>query len=111
MAIEGHIDWYIAGNSIDNLSYILTKNGLSKEAVYVILRDIVADLTVTVIDHEIIQKVLKEWGSDIEDAIAYYSAIYSGVSHIVTRNAVDFIHDEATICTPSDFLRLMEAKV
>jgi predicted nucleic acid-binding protein len=58
------------------------------------------DLTLSVLD-----KALSSSISDFEDAVQFYTAVYSDADYIITRNVKDFPQDSIPVLTPTEFLR------
>lgn len=66
------------------------------------LRNILSpiDLSVSLLDKAISSI------SDFEDAVQFYTAVYSEVDYIITRNVKHFPQDNIPVLTPTEFLVL-----
>ena len=61
------------------------------------------DLTAALLDRAISSTI-----ADFEDAVQFYSAVYSDADYIITRNAKDFPQDSIPVLSPAAFLNLKE---
>ncbi len=61
------------------------------------------DLSVSLLDKAISSSI-----SDFEDAVQFYTAVYSGADYIITRNARHFPQDHIPVLAPADFLILTQ---
>ena len=59
------------------------------------------DLTVSLLD-----KAISSSMTDFEDAVQFYTAVYSEADYIITRNVKHFPQDNIPVLTPTDFLVL-----
>ena len=81
---------------------IFRSRGLS----YPLIRDLrnllpPVDLTTQLLDRAISSTI-----ADFEDAVQFYSAVYSDADCIITRNAKDFPQDGIPVLSPTAFLNL-----
>ena len=67
------------------------------------LRNILSpiDLSVSLLDKAISSSI-----SDFEDAVQFYTAVYSEADYIITRNVKHFHQDNIPVLTPTEFLVL-----
>ena len=67
------------------------------------LRNILSpiDLSVSLLDKAISSSI-----SDFEDAVLFYTAVYSEADYIITRNVKHFPQDNIPVLTPTEFLVL-----
>ena len=61
------------------------------------------DLTVSLLD-----KAISSTMTDFEDAVQFYTAVYSEADYIITRNVKHFPQDNIPVLTPTDFLVLTQ---
>ena len=59
------------------------------------------DLSVSLLDKAIASSI-----ADFEDAVQFYTAVYSEADYIITRNVRHFPQDNIPVLTPADFLVL-----
>ena len=59
------------------------------------------DLSVSLLDKAISSSI-----SDFEDAVQFYTAVYSETDYIITRNVKHFPQDNIPVLTPTEFLVL-----
>ena len=59
------------------------------------------DLSVSLLDKAISSSI-----SDFEDAVQFYTAVYSEADYIITRNVKHFPQDNIPVLTPTEFLVL-----
>ena len=92
-----------------NIHYVLRKLK-SKDYALQTLRKLRIIVDVFSIDEKHIDQALNSAFSDFEDAIQYYSAKSSipvaGI--IITRNKKDYKHSSITVCTPEEYLAILE---
>lgn len=48
--------------------------------------------------------------SDYEDAVMAETALRTGMEYIVTRNIKDYVKSAVSVCTPKNFLEILEQK-
>jgi len=65
-----------------------------------------ADLSVSLLDKAISSPI-----SDFEDAVQFYTAVYSEADYIITRNVKHFPQGNIPVLTPTEFLVLISASV
>ena len=61
------------------------------------------DLTVSLLDKALVSTI-----SDFEDAVQFYTAVYSEADYIITRNAKHFPTDQIPVLSPTDFRTLVK---
>ena len=61
------------------------------------------DLSVSLLDKAISSSI-----SDFEDAVQFYTAVYSEADYIITRNMKHFPQENIPVLTPTDFLALTQ---
>jgi predicted nucleic acid-binding protein len=98
------IQCYIASITPLNVFYIARKS-LSIENRLKIIRQLLLQVEVTAIGHEILLKAFDFGFSDYEDAVQYACAEADGVEAIVTRNVDDYKNAKLPVFTPNDFLQ------
>lgn len=63
------------------------------------------DLSVSLLDKAISSSI-----SDFEDAVQFYTAVYSEADYIITRNVKHFPQENIPVLTPTDFLVLTQSE-
>ena len=91
-----------------NIHYILRKLK-SKDYALQSLRKLRIIIRVYSIHEKQINQALNSEFSDFEDAIQYYSAKISKINFIITRNKIDYKHSSITVCTPEEYLAILES--
>jgi len=91
-----------------NIYYILRKLK-SKDYALQSLRKFRIIVGVFSIDEKHIDQALNSEFSDFEDAIQHYSAKSSQINFIITRNKQDYKHSSITVCTPEEYLVILES--
>jgi len=103
----GKADGFASAITFCTISYVLRKyaTGDTLKRHLRALRDTLppVDLTAALLDKAIASTI-----ADFEDAVQYYSAVYTEADYIITRNAKDFPQDSIPVLSPSAFLRLRE---
>jgi hypothetical protein len=62
------------------------------------------------VDDSIIQKALEAGFKDFEDSVQYFTAVENKIDYIITRNVADYKGSTIPVCTPTDFLKLLETE-
>ena len=57
---------------------------------------------------QLLDRAISSTITDFEDAVQFYSAVYSDADYIITRNAKDFPQDSIPVLSPAAFLNLKE---
>lgn len=97
------IQCYVASITPLNVFYVARKS-LNLEDRLNLIRQLLHQVEVTAISHEILVKAFDFGFSDYEDAVQYACAEADGVEAIVTRNVDDYKNAKLPIYTPGDFL-------
>ena len=101
----GKADGCISALTLCTVSYVLRKfsTGDTMKRQLRDLRNILppVDLTSSVLDKAIASNI-----ADFEDAVQFYSAVYTEADYIITRNAKDFPQDSIPVLSPTAFLQL-----
>jgi predicted nucleic acid-binding protein len=103
-AEKGQIELCASTLSLCNIAYILRKL-VPRTNIPSILTDLSALLTFTSIDGAVIADALQSDFSDFEDAVQHFSATHhGGITHLITRNPIDFTRSLIPVFTPEDYL-------
>lgn len=102
---SGKMDGHVSALTLCTVAYVLRKCVEPKTMRHKLrqFRNIVHPIDIT---GSIIDKAIDSPISDFEDAVQFYSAIYSDCDYIITRNVKHFPKDEIPVLTPSAFLAL-----
>jgi predicted nucleic acid-binding protein len=93
-----------------NIHHILRKLK-SKAYALQTLRKLRMLVGVLSVDERHIDQALSSAFTDFEDAIQYHSAKSSQMDFIITRNKKDYKHSDITVCTPEEYLAILESKL
>jgi len=102
---SGRAEGIVSTLTLCTVAYVLRKNvapGIMKRSLREfrnVLRPV--DLSVSIIDKAIDSSV-----TDFEDAVQFYTAVYSDADYIITRNVKHFPQKNIPVLTPTDFLAL-----
>ena len=77
--------------------YLFSKKNKNLKNVNVALKEFFRQFTFTTEDNIVMKKVFSSTFDDLEDALQYYSAQYSGIDLIITKNKKDFINAKGII--------------
>jgi predicted nucleic acid-binding protein len=91
-----------------NIYYILRKLK-SKDYALQSLRKFRIIIGVFPVNEKHIDQAINSEFSDFEDAIQYYSAKSSQINFIITRNKQGYKHSSITVCTPEEYLAILES--
>ena len=103
------IQCYIASITPLNVFYIARKSHSLEDRLRII-RQLLLQVEVTAISHEILLRAFDFGFSDYEDAVQYACAEADGVEAIVTRNLSDFKNAKLPVFTPNDFLQHLKSR-
>ena len=103
-------DGYIAATSITDIYYIQRRYYRDQEKAKDNLVKILSLYDVIDITRTDCRNAIRSSISDYEDAVLVESAIRNDIDCIVTRNTKDFKNSGITICTSTEFLRLLKTK-
>lgn len=102
---KGRAEGVVSAITFCTVSYVLRKfsTGDTMKRQLRDLRNILppVDLTAAVLDKAIASSI-----TDFEDAVQFYSAVYTEADYIITRNAKDFPQDSIPVLSPTAFLQL-----
>ncbi|MBR4220564.1 MAG: PIN domain-containing protein [Victivallales bacterium] len=103
----GKVEGIISALTLCTISYILRKYvtpGTMRTKLQ-LFRNVLTpvDLSVSLLD-----KALASSISDFEDAVQFYTAVYSEADYIITRNAKHFPSNHIPVLSPTDYLALMK---
>lgn len=105
----GKAEGCISALTLCTISYVLRKlvTPVTMRARLRDLRNVLTpiDLSVSLLDKAISSKL-----ADFEDAVQFYTAVYSEADYIITRNVKHFPQENIPVLTPTDFLALTLTK-
>ncbi len=109
-AANKRVDAFITAKSVTDIYYLIHRSTHSDKET----RKILSNLFVIfeVIDSAGLDclKALSSEMTDYEDAVMTETALRTGMDWIVTRNVKDYGKSPVSVCTPSEFLSLIEQK-
>ncbi len=103
------IECYIASITPLNVFYVARKS-LNLKGRLEIIRQLLLQVKVTPIGHEILLRAFDFGFSDYEDAVQYACAEADGLEAIVTRNVDDYKNAKLPVFTPDDFLQHLKSQ-
>ncbi len=92
-----------------NIYYVLRRMK-SKEYALQSLRKLRILVNVLSLDQKHTDQALNSHFTDFEDALQYYSARSKKLDYIITRNKKDCKHSAIIVCTPEEFLAILDSK-
>ena len=108
LVVNGKVQAFITPSIVHILGYWLTKaygNSKAKE----LLLELLVDVKVVDISHDITLIALHSKIKDIEDALQYYTAIHHKLDYFISRDK-SLLKDaipSLPVCTPQEFLKLI----
>jgi len=93
---------------VNTFYYARKETGIEKAREFI--RDLLNSFELAYTDKPICLSALESGRNDFEDAVQEFSAIYSGVSIIVTRNTGDFKNSQLQVFDPTAFIEWMKVK-
>lgn len=103
----GKVQGCISALTLCTVSYVLRKY-VAPGTMRNKLRDFRNVLTPVDLSVSLLDKAISSSISDFEDAVQFFSAVYSEVDYIITRNVKHFPQDNIPVLTPTDFLVLTQ---
>lgn len=103
LAESGRLDACISAVSFSNCWYLVRKQAgraIADKGVR-LLRDVFTTVDLT---SQVLNQAIDAGFADFEDAIQFHSAVKSGATCIITRNADHFPREPFSILSPPDFL-------
>ena len=104
----GKAEGRISVLTLCTVAYVLRKF-LTPENMRSKLRDFRNILTPVDLSVSLLDKAISSTISDFEDAVQFYTAVYSEADYIITRNVKHFPQENIPVLTPTDFLVLTQA--
>ncbi|GHU68181.1 DNA-binding protein [Clostridia bacterium] len=105
LAESGEVDGYINANSITDIYYILKRNIEDEKKVRVLLKTLIAFVTVVDVTSADVDAAFELKFEDYEDALLAQCSKRIGAGYIVTRNMPDFRKSPVQAITPENFIR------
>ena len=102
---SGKTDGRISALTLCTVSYVLRKF-VTPGTMRTKLREFRNILTPVDLSVSLLDKAIASSIADFEDAVQFYTAVYSGADYIITRNVRHFPQDNIPVLTPTDFLVL-----
>ena len=107
LAEKLEVNGFTSALVFSNVCYVLRKI-IGKEDTLDFLRKLEMILSVIPIEKSSVHSALYSGFTDFEDGIEHYSAVYSNMDCIVTRNVDDYKTSALPVYTPTEFLALVE---
>ena len=103
----GKVEGIISALTLCTISYILRKY-VTPGTMRTKLQQFRNVLTPVDLSVSLLDKALASSISDFEDAVQFYTAVYSEADYIITRNAKHFPSNHIPVLSPTDYLALMK---
>ena len=103
----GKVEGIISALTLCTISYILRKY-VTPGTMRTKLQQFRNVLTPVDLSVSLLDKALASPISDFEDAVQFYTAVYSEADYIITRNAKHFPSNHIPVLSPTDYLALMK---
>ena len=104
---SGKADGRVSALTLCTVSYVLRKF-VTPGTMRTKLREFRNILTPVDLSVSLLDKAIASSIADFEDAVQFYTAVYSEADYIITRNIRHFPQDNIPVLTPTDFLVLMK---
>ena len=104
---SGKADGRISALTLCTVAYVLRKF-VSPGTMRTKLRELRNVLTPVDLSVSLLDKAIASPVADFEDAVQFYTAVYSEADYIITRNAKHFPQENIPVLSPTDFLVLMK---
>ena len=103
----GKAEGCISALTLCTISYVLRKL-VTPVTMRARLRDLRNVLTPVDLSVSLLDKAISSRLADFEDAVQFYTAVYSEADYIITRNVKHFPQENIPVLTPTDFLALTQ---
>ena len=107
LADRKKIKIFTSPSSISNTYYLLSKYENTKTALEKI-RKFKVLCSISMMDHEVVEKAINSDFKDFEDAMQYFSALASHCDLIVTRNEKDFKNAMIPVMNGESYLQTLK---
>ena len=101
----GKAEGSVSALTLCTVSYVLRKFSTADTLRHQI-RDLRNTLPPVDLTASLLDKAISSTIADFEDAVQFYSAVYTDADFIITRNAKDFPQDAIPVLSPTAFLQL-----
>ena len=105
----GKANGCISALTLCTISYVLRKL-VTPVTMRTKLRDLRNVLTPIDLSVSLLDKAISSTIADFEDAVQFYTAVYSEADYIITRNVKHFPQENIPVLTPTDFLALTQTE-
>lgn len=105
LAVDGELELLISDLSIANIKYI-TRKDFTIDKFYETLSAFRSVFTIVPVGENAVDEALALKARDFEDALQYFSAVYSHADYLLTRNIKDYGFASMKVMTPADFIQL-----
>ena len=105
----GKADGVVSAITFCTISYVLRKFSTADTLRHQI-RDLRNTLPPVDLTASLLDKAISSTIADFEDAVQFYSAVYTDADFIITRNAKGFPQDGIPVLSPTAFLQLKRIK-
>lgn len=103
-AEKGQIEGRVSAISFDTMFYIL-RSDIGSAKAQTELKRLRKHIHISAVDSEVVDAALNAGWADLEDALQYYSAVYSECKALITRNMRDFPdNSDLPVFTPLEFI-------
>ena len=109
LADNGQVTIIVSALSYATVSYFLIKFE-NREKSQEKIRKFKVISEICALDESIIEKGLNSNFADFEDALQYFSALYSGCNLLITRNGKDFKESYLPVMTAEEYLVVHKEK-
>ncbi len=92
-----------------NIYYVLRRMRSQKFALQS-LRKLRIIVGVLPLDQKHVDQAMNSEFMDFEDALQHHSARSKNLDYIITRNKKDYKHSSIVVCTPEEYLTILELK-
>ncbi len=104
LAVDGKLELLISDLSIANIKYI-TRKDFTIDKFYETISAFRPVFTIVPVGENAVDEALALKARDFEDALQYFSAVYSHADYLLTRNIKDYGFASMKVMTPMDFIQ------
>lgn len=100
------IEGYLCATTITTLDYLIAK-ATSRKKANIEVQKLLNLFQIAEVNELVLESSINSEFKDFEDAVQYFSAVYSDVDALVTRNAKDYKQAKLAVYNPDELSKLI----
>ena len=100
------IEGYLCATTITTLDYLIAK-ATSRKKANIEIQKLLNLFQIAEVNMTVLESSINSGFKDFEDAVQYFSAVYSGVNALLTRNTKDYKQAKLAVYNPDELWTLI----